>query len=220
MNTTTHIDRIALLGAVGVALLALILAAMHAIQPELNPVEDFVSEYAYGPLGWLIMVGYSAAGIGTALIAWRLLSLTGSGRWTIVSAVALLAVAAGLVATGLTRIDLSGSDGTVVSTTSGQLHELVGYVAVFGLIAAALAIPAAFRRNTTISEHAAALRLYGWILVAAFIGSVLAQPLGVPGLGQRVFLGVSLSWLVFVGIALSGVSREWRAGRVARRMSR
>jgi hypothetical protein len=35
---------------------------MHVIQPGLNPVDHFVSEYAYGRMGWLVRLSHLLAG--------------------------------------------------------------------------------------------------------------------------------------------------------------
>jgi hypothetical protein len=206
-------DRLALLAVAGVASLAVVLATMHAIQPGLSPVAHFVSEYAHGQLGWLVTLGYVLAGAGTLVLAWRLVAQLGSGRWALASAACLASVSVGLVATGLTRIDIAHADGTVNSTVSGQIHELASYIAVLGLIAAGFAIPATFRRDPCPLGGSSVFRLYGWTMLAAFAGTLVAQRLDMIGLGQRVFLAVAISWLMYVGIRVSGV--PLRAARTA-----
>jgi hypothetical protein len=42
----------------------------------------------------------------------------------------------------------------------------------------------------------------------SLIGVMLARPVGVAGLGQRAFLTLTLSWLVLVGIHLSGINSK------------
>ena len=56
--------------------------AMHAIQPGLNPATHYVSEYAHGRFGWLVMVAYVAA--GEAIVA--ALPVEGIGRWSLAAA--------------------------------------------------------------------------------------------------------------------------------------
>ncbi len=42
---------------------------VHFVQPELNPIARFISDYANGRLGWLIKLGFLAGGVGTVAIA-------------------------------------------------------------------------------------------------------------------------------------------------------
>jgi hypothetical protein len=195
----------ALVGAASVAALLIVLVVMHLVQPGLSPVDHFVSEYAYGRLGWLVPFGYVLAGSGTLVLVWPLMARFGMTGWALASAGSLTVIGLGLIATGLTRIDIAGPDGGLVSTNSGQLHELASYVAVFGLVAGAFVIPATFRRDPLLSKSMSALRLFRWLLLASLIVVLLARPLGVVGLGQRLFLVVALSWLILVGIRLSGI---------------
>ena len=197
-------DRLALLGAVAVTSLAVIVAAMHIIQPGLSPVDHLISEYAYGRLGWLLTSGYVLAGSGTLLLASQLPARSGTGRRSLASGGCLALVGVGLIATGLTRIDVARVDGAVISTVSGQIHELAGYVAVLGLIAAAFVLSATIRRERQRSSGRwSAFRLYRWALPASVAALVIARPLGGSGLGQRAFLALALSWLIYVGIELS-----------------
>jgi hypothetical protein len=201
-------QRAGLVGASAVALLIIVLVSMHLIQPGLSPIDHLVSEYALGQLGWLVMSGYVVAGTGTLLLVWPLISRFGKAGWALASAGSLTVVGLGFIASGLTRIDVAGADGVLISTSSGQLHELASYVALPGLIAGAFAIHATFRREHLVSSGASTFRLFKLAVVASLIGVLLARPVGVAGLGQRAFLIVTLSWLILIGIHLSRINSE------------
>jgi hypothetical protein len=201
-------QRAALVGATAVASLIVVLVVMHLIQPGLSPVDHLVSEYAHGQLGWLVMSGYVVAGTGTLLLVWPLIARFGKAGWALASAGSLTVVGLGLIASGLTRIDVAGADGALISTSSGQLHELASYVALPGLIAGAFAIHAAFRREPIASSGTSIFQLFRWAVVTSLIGVLLARPVGVTGLGQRAFLTVTLSWLILIGIHLSGINSK------------
>ena len=113
------------IGAASVIYLVLTLIAMHAIQPGLNPATHYVSEYAHGRFGWLVMVAYVAAGAGVMGMAWSAGSVL-SGTRSLMLAICLALVGVGLIASGVTRIDLPAADGSVASTASGMAHELAG----------------------------------------------------------------------------------------------
>src|ERR687890_2661830 len=60
---------LALLAIVGVADFLLILAALHFVRPDVNPVSEPMSNYAVGPYGFLL----TAADIGIGLAAFALM---------------------------------------------------------------------------------------------------------------------------------------------------
>jgi hypothetical protein len=113
------------------------------------------------------MSGYVVAGTGTLLLVSPLIARFGRAGWALASAGSLTVVGLGLIASGLTRIDVAGADGVLVSTSSGQLHELASYVALPGLIAGAFAIHATFRREPLVSSGTSTFQLFRWAVVAA-----------------------------------------------------
>jgi hypothetical protein len=186
--------------------LAATLLAMHAIQPGLSPATHYLSEYAHGQLGWLVMVGYVLAGTGVLALAWRAFSAL-SGRWALASAACLAIVGLGVIATGLTRLDVANADGLVVSTASGQAHVLAGYVELLGMLPGGFVLSAAFRRDPRLADAASAARLFAWALLGAFVVILVLQGLALPGLGQRIFVVTFWSWLIFIGLHLRFVER-------------
>jgi hypothetical protein len=206
---------LASLSVAAVLYLAATLLVMHAIQPELNPATHYVSEYAHGQLGWLVMVGYVVAGAGGLALAWRARSAL-SGRWALASATCLAIVGLGLIATGLTRIDVAQADGLVISTASGQAHELAGYVIFLGMIPGAFILSGAFRRDPRLARAAFAARLFAWgLVIALLVAVVVFQRLELVGVGQRIFLATWLSWLIFVGLQLRVVERAIATRHIA-----
>ena len=139
-------------------------------------------------------------------LAWRARSAL-FGRWALASAVCLALVGLGLIATGLTRIDVAQADGSAASTASGMAHELAGYVVFLGMIPGAFALSGAFRRDPRLARAAFAARLFAWGLVIALVLAVAFQRLEMVGFGQRLFLAVWLSWLIFVGLQLRTAGR-------------
>jgi hypothetical protein len=121
--------------------------------------------------------------------------------------VCLALVGLGLIATGLTRIDVAQADGSAASTASGMAHELAGYVVFLGMIPGAFALSGAFRRDPRLARAAFAARLFAWGLVIALVLAVAFQRLEMVGFGQRLFLAVWLSWLIFVGLQLRTAGR-------------
>jgi len=199
-------SNLASIGAAAVLFLGLTLIAMHAIQPGLDPATHYVSEYAHGPFGWLVMVAYVSGGVGVLGIAWAA-GTELSGARSVALAICLALVGVGLILTGVTRIDLPAADGSVASTASGMAHELAGYVMFLGLLPGAFLVAVAFRADPRLSTAA----LPAWILaggiVITFVVAMMSLSLDLIGVGQRIFLATWIAWLVFVALQLSSAER-------------
>jgi hypothetical protein len=122
-------------------------------------------------------------------------------------AACLAVVGVGLIATGVTRIDVPGADGSVVSSASGMAHELAGYVLLMGLIPAAFLVAATFRRDPRLSSAARPASIFAGAIIIAFIVAVMSLSLDLIGVGQRIFLATWLAWLIFVAFQLSSAER-------------
>ena len=48
---------------VATTIFVVLLAALHIIKPELDPSWHFISEYAIGPYGWLMMLAFLCLGL-------------------------------------------------------------------------------------------------------------------------------------------------------------
>jgi hypothetical protein len=202
----TRSVNLASIGAAAVLFLGLTLIAMHAIQPGLNPATHYVSEYAHGQFGWLVMVAYVAAGAGVLGMAWSAGSVL-SGTRSLALAICLALVGVGLIASGVTRIDLPAADGSVASTASGMAHELAGYVLFLGLIPGAFLVAATFRRDPRLSSAARPAWIFAGAIIIAFIVALMSLSLDLIGVGQRFFLATWLAWLIFVAFQLRSAER-------------
>lgn len=73
--------------AMGLAILAaLLLAAMHALNPQLDPATHLISEYAVGPYGWVMRLCFFAWSACCLLLAYLLRTEVAgfggqAGRW-------------------------------------------------------------------------------------------------------------------------------------------
>ena len=93
--------RISLLGAAAVALLLLLL---HAVKPEFHPSWRFISEYAIGANGWIMMLAFFvwAASLAALFVALRGQLRSRAAR---IGNYLLLVVALSLVVAGLFAAD-------------------------------------------------------------------------------------------------------------------
>jgi hypothetical protein len=201
MPTTRRMGRI---GAVGNLSFAAIAVAMHLLQPEKNPLDTLASQYANGRLGWLMVLGFVVAGIGTLAVTEGLRRTLAPGRWTTASVALMAAAGIGLVGTGAFLEDIPLADGTVSYTFSGQMHGLFSVVMFVSLIAAAFAVAVVFARDPRWADFASTTRLFAWAILALYVistGTWLLFPPGtggIAGLTQRLFGASFLVWLFLV----------------------
>lgn len=196
------------LGIAGILWFALTFLAMHFIQPELDPVRAFGSEYANGRLGWLMSLGFVMAGLGTlALAAGLRRSLSDARRIRL--ATGLLAVAAlGFVGSGAFPTDVPLEDGTVGYTFHGKMHAISGLVLFAPLITAAFLLAGIFRREPGWAVEGRRTRAVAWILLLSFPIPLLLMPFHIGGLLQRIFVSIMLAWLVGLGLWLRSDGRS------------
>jgi hypothetical protein len=156
--------RVAAWGAIG---LLAIVALLHVVKPELDPSWRFISEYAIGPHGWLMMLGFLvwAASCLALSVAVRPVMTNARGRagtWVL----AIVGVA--LVVAGIFPQDpVTTAPGQ--GTTAGMLHALASMVGIPGIPIAAMLISAGLPAG----RNGGAVRLAAhatWISLALMIG--------------------------------------------------
>src|SRR5215203_1926897 len=165
------IPRTAALLAAGAATLVVLLAALHFIEGELDPSWHFISEYAIGRYGWLMVLAF----LSLALSYVSLFVAIRSQLRTIVGRIglALLLVSA----LGLTTAAIFTTDPITVSenavTTEGTLHNLGGTLGIAMPFAAAL-IGWKLARNPAWSSAKQALFLATRPALVAFVVSFVS----------------------------------------------
>jgi len=186
----------------GALLVAHVFYVRHfGISPRAVPEKD-AKEEKYEPftghMKKIVVYGVVLFGIvGVLALAWTARSIL-SGTRSLALAACLAVVGVGLIATGVTRIDVPGADGSVVSSASGMAHELAGYVLLMGLIPAAFLVAATFRRDPRLSSAARPAWIFAGAIIIAFIVAVMSLSLDLIGVGQRIFLATWVAWLIFV----------------------
>lgn len=156
-----------------------LLAVLHVLRPELDPSWRFVSEYADGSYGWVMMLSFFSLALSCAALFVAVQSQIGtiSGK---IGLGALLIVAVSLIAAGVFTADPKTASQDKL-TTHGHLHALSAMVGIPGLPIAALLISLSLaRRNQASSAVRRSLiwsALLSWVSVAAmFVYLAVALP--------------------------------------------
>jgi hypothetical protein len=199
------------LGAVGAGYYTLTVLAMHAVQPEVDPLYStgLPSEYALGRWGWLVGLGFVVFGLGVLAFAVGLRMTLSAGRRATASAVLFGINGLGLVGAGLFTTDPPLADGTVGYTISGQMHALFGLLAGLSLIVGLFLLRGVLARDPRWRSLAMPTRWMAWLMIASLVAEIVTGATGfVPGLVARIFFPLPVIWLVAVVLRLRRVERQ------------
>src|ERR671911_69713 len=114
----------ALLAFAGAFTFAVLLVALHFIKPELDPSWHFISEYAIGRYGWMMVLAFLSLALGYVglFVAIRSQLRTITGR---IGLALLLVSALGLIIAAVFTTDpITVSEDAL--TTEGTLHNMGG----------------------------------------------------------------------------------------------
>jgi len=106
------------------ATFVVLLAALHLLKPELDPSWHFISEYAIGRHGWMMVLAFGSLAFSYVMLTVALRSQLGT-IWGRIGLALLLVSAAGLAIAGIFTTDpiTAGKDAV---TSEGKLHNLGG----------------------------------------------------------------------------------------------
>jgi hypothetical protein len=209
------ISRIAArLSFAGAAMFVVLLAALHFIKPELAPSWHFISEYAIGRHGWIMVLAFLSLALGYVglFVAIRSQLRTIAGR----IGLALLLVSAA----GLTIAAIFTTDPITVSkdaaTTEGNLHNLGGTLGIAQPFAAAL-VGWKLARNPAWSSAKRPLLWATGTALVAFMMSLVSVGIMVSQSGGEFGPDVLVGWPNRIEILAYGVwlmVTAWQAIRV------
>jgi hypothetical membrane protein len=171
-------------------------ALLHAIQPELSPIDDAVSYYMNGRSGWVLGLGLVAMGVGSLCLALGLRGL-GFGADARAGLWALAVWGVGAAIGGMFAPDPRGHWDQPPSI-SGMTHGIAAMVAF-------LAFPVASLRLSKKMGGRLLPRLAvcGAVLLAAFFLCLAPvffnRPPFALGLVERILLAVMAAWLIAAG---------------------
>lgn len=180
----------------GVAGFFLVAGFMIVLRDDLDPVLNYISEYAVGPGGWGMQIGFALLAVGSLNLTvgfFRSDQSPNGGRrvgtflglWTIAVIIA-----------GAFRVDLQGTPITTVGVVH-LLASLVGFVALtIGMAIAGFR----FRANDAWQPLAKPTLVVAVLTALAFVLEVsLFSSLGWVGVGQWLLFIVAGGWLAGVG---------------------
>ena len=192
---TTNAGRLELIVLACVIYYLVIGAALHVLEPDFDPRYRFMSEYAWGRYGWLMTTTFFVLGSAmlTVALALRLVHVTSRG----------VRLGVGLLIVGSVFVCLAGVFREFIP------HLAASAVAIPSMVMGTLFLSWGFRRVEAWRQIRSVTVLIAVAMLALFLA--MMSRVGMPGLEQRAFLVLFLSWLAIV---------IHRAARLARREER
>jgi hypothetical protein len=183
----------------------ILMAMLHLLRPDYNPLRDFLSEYLVGPYGLLgTATVYVVAATFLMLLVGLRRGVHPSGFLT-ASCVLLGVVIICLCVCAVFPLDLIPPDGSRPSFTRACIIHLVSSAVLFAsLIALLLTLPSAYKRDEEWRSFSQATFFLGLMVVVSLLGLVLV-PFYLRGLAQRGMALVILVWLLLTGLRLRQV---------------
>lgn len=195
-----QIARVATVVLVGIIYFVAILAALHFLRPDHNPIRQTTSQYAVGPYGFLMTSAFLSMSVASFVLVIGLYKRVSPPARSQIGLVLLGIWGVGVLIAMIFPINL---DGTPL-TTSGMIHRISGPVAFLSLAAGAILVSRRFKQDENWrSLHRSALIL-SWIMLAAFIMTFLniITESGFAGLFQRILLATVVTWFILVAVRL------------------
>jgi hypothetical protein len=211
-ETSKSIIILARVATAGTIFFALVMfVAFIFIQPDLNPLYRFGSEYAVGRLGWLMKMAFFLWGAGLLAFAIILIKGIDTAARSNIAIVLFFLGALGIFFSGVWDTDLQVPNEApppqwIESPSSPEkdLHNLAGFVGLFSLIAGAGFVSRRLRIENRLHGKYRALRILSWALPLAFVAfATVFVPYGLAGLGQRTFLFLLFAWIL---ITIRGIA--------------
>lgn len=194
-----YIHFLGLVGLIGEFLLLLVILLLDTSTQILNPVINYISEYANSPFSTLLRISLIIHGIGMVAIATGLAISLPKSRSRKLAVAFLGAAAIGTILGGVFSTDSPG----IIRSVTGIIHQITA-LAFFPLeVGAVIFFSYVFRNTpswnsfTTITVLIAVIGIIFslWLVISIIIG-------GLPGLAERAVFFIFFLWEILIAIRL------------------
>ncbi len=177
---------------------------LHLLRPDLNPVTHAVSNYAVGPFGLLMTSAFFILAMSEFALAQGLVrGLARSGK-ACASVLLLHMAAAGLMVTGLFHSDV---DVPRPPASPGALVHWIGAgISFLSLMISIFLLSACFKHDTRWRAIYRLSYIWGVAIVLALATYGALAIVGWTGIGERIYIAISVLWLLFVSLRLRSIS--------------
>lgn len=201
--------RVALFGTIFYVIVMYV--AFMFIQPDLNPLYRYNSEYSVGRMGWLNKLAFFVWGTGLLALAFAMARGLDKAARSKTAMILFIIGAIGVSLAGVFDSDLQVLNENpppvwVEAPPSHEqmLHAGAGMVALLSLMVGAGFATRRLRLAGRLGPKYRLMRLLAWLTPISFITFMFFfAPIGLTGLGQRIFLGFMFAWQIMAAYGLS-----------------
>ena len=194
---------LAVLAIVGVADYLLIVAALHFLRPDVNPVTEAISNYGVGTYSSLL----TAAVLGSAVAALALtlglyLGMVPPAR----SYVGLFFL--GLYGVSRLLESLFPIDVGAEATLSGTIHNILGQLAFFGFSLAVILLSLSMGKDERWRSFRRPALVVSYAVVLTDVLTIVGSNIGLFGVTQRLATVTAMLWMLLVGLRLRSMTQR------------
>lgn len=202
---------LATVSIVGTALFVVLIAALHFLSPEFDPIQRRTSEYAVGPFGYLMTTAFIALSVSTwALVIGLRRDLSEPARSRL--GLALLGVfGIGLLVAAAFPTDLEGAPQTV----AGTVHTINGALTFLTLVISANLLTRELKHDEKWRQTHRVAWVLALIMIPVFLagGAAAARETG-GGIAQRILLVTIATWFFVMAARLRSNATQAVAAEV------
>ncbi len=202
-STTNRARKVASLAFITIGCIMyffLIVAILHVLRPDDNPIRQAISNYAVGPYGLLMISAFLALALAMVTLA---LGLAGDIKLTRRARVAMLLLyvaSFGLVIVGIFPGDVNVPHPP--ATVTGLIHWMAAGTSFLSIMIAAFLLSYCFKGDEHWQSYYYSALVLALITVAALAVFGMLVLIGWIGIGERIYITTSLLWPLFTAVQL------------------
>ena len=190
------------LGLAGHGAFVLLIALLHFIRPDHNPISQALSEYANGPYGMLLSAALFALALGSNTIVLMLLQVSPRSRNTQMGLGLLMIWGIGVFLAGAFPLDPPDAERTL----AGTIHVLSSMTAFVAVILGINVLSMKGSIRVPSDSYPRIAKGLGHASATLFVILFALIPAGLGGLGQRVLVGLILFWFTLTAKHVAATS--------------
>ncbi len=178
---------------------------LHFLEPEINPIERTMSEYALGRFNWLHFLSMISLSVGSLLLSFSFSRSKYSNEFKIVIVFLCLWSLSMLTATFFPSDSFDPHIDKVVLTTPGIIHSFAGLIGTLSLTLSTIFMKRKIKNHANMAKWESLFRILSIAAVLSvilFILTVSVKPLfktytikSIQGIGERIAMTVFTIWL-------------------------
>ena len=195
---------LALIAIGGIVYFVVAVLILHVLRPEYNPINHAVSNYAVGSYGYLMTAAFYTLALSVFALALglaRSIVLTNQAR---VALLFLNIASVGMIVMGIFPGDVHALHPP--ATITGVIHWTAAGASFASIMIAAFTLSRCFKTDERWQAFQRSTLVLAMAMVVALLAYGVLALVGWIGVGQRIYIAVSLMWLLFVAVVLRSIA--------------